>query len=203
LPAFDSLIMPHLGDLRNFCYSLARSKWDAEDLVQEALLKSLRYYHKTGSGRMTKAFLFTAARNLWIDACRKSSREELLSPVDLRCERQAHDEDCIELREIMEWLLALLPSRTIELWLLSDYFGYSMKEIAELTHSSIPAVKSALFRARRVIRSSKYEIREHAPSRRGCGNIAQLETERLLRAITRGTPIHSFCSQNQTTEASR
>jgi len=51
-------------------------------------------------------------------------------------------------RGCLEEMAERLPAKQLELWMLSAYFGYSMEELAALTRSTVPSVKSALHRIR-------------------------------------------------------
>jgi RNA polymerase sigma-70 factor (ECF subfamily) len=172
---FEALVTPHLPDLRRFCFSLTKSKWEAEDLYQEALLKTLIYFRNTESDRITKSFLFSAARLLWIDGLRKGRNHEALPEIM----GQALDIDYVEIRSILEWLAERIPIKNMELWLLSEYFGYSLKDIASKLDTSVPAVKSALFRTKRLIRSQ----RPYRKPKSGATSMCQPAVERWVKAV--------------------
>ena len=64
--AFWHEIESQLSALSRFCKSLAHNHWDAEELLQETLLKAFVAYHF--SGRLpTKSYLFKIAQNAYID----------------------------------------------------------------------------------------------------------------------------------------
>ena len=147
---YESLVEPHLEDLRKYCFSLTRSKWDGEDLYQEVLLKSLVYFLNNQPYQEVKPFLIRVARNLWIDHCRALQRKRKLPLV---CFKTCWlDSDYAEVRWLIEWIGERLPRRNIEMLLLFEYFGFTMQEIAEALGTSVPAVKSLLFRTRTILR---------------------------------------------------
>jgi RNA polymerase sigma-70 factor (ECF subfamily) len=177
LPLFETLVAPHLTDLRKFCFYLTRSKWDAEDLYQDALLKSLSYYMNAGSTRVTKAFLFSAAKLLWIDGYRNRKRRAVVTGADPNSSGKYKDTDYVEIRSIIEWLAELVPDRNIEIWLLYEYFGYSMQEVADLAGLSVGAVKSVLFRTRELLRNP--DARKGKPP----SKVLHMKVERWVRAV--------------------
>src|SRR5690242_259645 len=70
------LIMPFRPDLYRYCRSLVQDPWDAEDLVQDTLLRG---FAKLGSTHHRidnpRGYLVRTATNLWIDAERKRGTE--------------------------------------------------------------------------------------------------------------------------------
>ena len=68
---FDLELMPHTDALYNFCYHLAGNEEDANDLFQEALMKAWRFIDRYEVGTNAKAWLFTIAKNAFINEYRK------------------------------------------------------------------------------------------------------------------------------------
>lgn len=152
--SYDNHIKPHMNDLRNYCSYLTKSRWDAEDLVQETVVRTLEYFKKVEPRQGTKPFLFRVARNLWIDQLRKKQRRGAIAVFDddaLACT----DSDYGEVRGLIEWMVHKFPRRNIQFWLLANYFGYAMHEISELTECSVANVKTVLYRTRHRLHSLK------------------------------------------------
>ncbi|WP_219641565.1 RNA polymerase sigma factor [Cohnella sp. CFH 77786] len=179
---YESLVEPHLDDLRRYCFFLTKSKWDGEDLCQEAILKSMVYFRNKEPHPDVKPFLIRVARNLWIDGCRALKRQRRLNPKSLPA--SCHDSDYAEVRSLIEWIGERLPGRNIEMLLLSDYFGYTMQEIAETTGSTVPAVKSVLFRTRSLLR----EISIDSVRKTEGAKVILFDVERWSKAIMRDLP---------------
>lgn len=177
-PAYEQLISPHLDDLRKYCLYLTKSKWDGEDLYQETLLRSLVFFTHTDPYLEVKPFLIRVARNLWIDQCRKRYRRRLLLAQPMKVTYT--DNDYVEVRSAIEWLAERFPRRNIEMWLLFQYFGYSMQDIADAMACTVSAVKSVLFRMRDLLRN-----RQKLSDGR---NVIRLEVERWSRAIMLDRP---------------
>ncbi len=177
LPSFETLVTPFLPELKRFCYYLTKSKWDADDLYQEALLKSLTYYLNAEKKQVTKSFLFGAAKLIWIDHYRSKARK---TGFVMERPEGYTESDYAEIRSIVEWLAELLPERNIEIWLLAEYFGYSMQDIANRMNTTVSSVKSALYRSREWLRA------ESAGRRAGRSRKAgkePLQIERWVHAV--------------------
>ncbi len=176
---YEIKVLPHLRELQNYCTYLAKSKWDAEDLLQETLLKAFVFFLHTEPYVDVKPFLIRVARNLWIDACRKRQRGRRFAALD-QTSGVFEDSDYVEVRGTLEWLAERLPRRNIEIWLLFYYFGYSMQDIALETDISVSAVKSLLHRTRETLR-----VRSERIDRR---TFVRTDIERWSRAVMQERP---------------
>lgn len=147
-------------------------------MFQDTLLKSLVFFQHTEPYLEVKPFLVRVARNLWIDDCRKRQRRRrtLIDQPKLFYT----DNDYVEIRSSIEWLAERFPRRNIEIWLLSNYFAYSMQEIAVAMSCSISAVKSILYRTRELLRN-RDELSEYR-------KVIHLDVERWSRAIMQDRP---------------
>ncbi|RJE84788.1 RNA polymerase sigma factor [Paenibacillus sp. 1011MAR3C5] len=143
---FETLVQSHLPELRKYCRYLSGSVWDGEDLYQETLVKSFSYYSRKGDIKEVRPFLYRVAKNRWHDEYRRSGPGQ--QELDSAKTGAALDVDYAEVRGWMEWVARCMPLRQVVVWLLADYFGYSMKEIASGLSTTMSAVRSILFRAR-------------------------------------------------------
>ncbi|HET7579267.1 MAG TPA: RNA polymerase sigma factor [Bacillales bacterium] len=71
---FHLLVEPHRPALWRYCRMMTGSPWDAEDLVQETLMKTYATLPKLWQPAIPKAFLFRIATNIWLNQCRKAKR---------------------------------------------------------------------------------------------------------------------------------
>jgi RNA polymerase sigma-70 factor (ECF subfamily) len=182
-PFYETLAETHLDELKKYCFYLTKSKWDGEDLFQEVLLKAMLYFLNIKPNDNVKPFLIRVARNLWIDHCRKRQRHRrhmLIQHLPV-C---YSDPEYAEMQNIVVWMVEHLPRRNIEMWLLSEYFGYTMQETADTLNCSVPAVKSVLFRTRELLRRLKYRQETEEEE----GNVISLDVERWSRAILQDRP---------------
>lgn len=150
---FAALIEPYRSALQAYCRSIARSSWEADDLVQDTWLKAYQMFlRQPARGDMSKTYLFRIAHNTWIDRCRK--KRHAAGALEGEPFRLPQEEvDPIELCSAMETLVAYLPARQRVLLLLVDAFGYTAAEAAQLIRSTEGAVKAVLHRARAKLKS--------------------------------------------------
>ena len=149
---FESAVMPLVPELKAYCCRLCGSKWDADDLIQETLVRAYAYWVNRGTAAVERPFLYRTARNVWIDECRRYRRR--MTPVDQTCMKHgsAPNGFGLPIRSVLDEAAGKLSERQFEIVLLAELYGYSMEEIAGLTHSSVSGVKSALHRARKQLR---------------------------------------------------
>ncbi|WP_181349667.1 RNA polymerase sigma factor [Thalassobacillus sp. CUG 92003] len=153
---FKKKIEPYRSELWRYCYHLTGSPWDAEDLVQDTLLKSLSMLAKVFQPVHTKAYLFKIASNLWIDQTRK--KKAAVTPIEnvtLQDESMSHNFHVMEHVEIL--VEQLTPTQFVTL-ILGDVFLYRGKEIATIIGSSEQAVHTNLHRARHIMKQSQVEL---------------------------------------------
>lgn len=156
---FDLLVIPHRPALWRYCRAITGSAWDAEDLVQETLLRAFASLSQLWQPLVPKAYLFRIASNAWIDQCRKQriEWEENVEPEQLS---QPVSVDSLEVTEAMETLVANLPARQRVIFLLIDVFDFTAAEAASMIGSTEGAVKAALHRARVKLQERKGRQRE-------------------------------------------
>jgi len=150
--AYLDVVEPLRPDLHRYCLKLTGEVWDAEDLVQDTLLRGFGGMgrgdvHGEGSPvRSAKAYLFRIASNLWIDAARRSSRE---ARAEIEPPRPAAAADiAVSVGEAGAALMTLASPQERAAVVLKDAFDFDLAEIAELLSTSAGAVKSALHRGR-------------------------------------------------------
>ncbi|WP_239614497.1 RNA polymerase sigma factor [Cohnella mopanensis] len=177
---YDTWVTPHLVELKKYCFYLTRSQWEAEDLFQESLLKSLVFFVHTEPYLDVKLFLMRVAKNLWIDECRKKQRRSRLAIVE-QSKTYYTDNDYVEVRSMIEWLSERFARRNIEIWLLFYYFGYSMQDIARDMGCTQSTVKSILFRTRALLRK-RFEL---SVTRK----VIPFDVERWSHAIMQDRPL--------------
>jgi RNA polymerase sigma-70 factor, ECF subfamily len=150
---FETLVVPHLDAAFNLARWLLRSRADAEDVAQEALLRAYRFFDGFHGGD-ARAWLLQIVRNTcytWLDKNRKVKdmtefNEEVhgqRSPSPESLAIASND------RDRLSEALKSLPPRYREVIVLRELEGCSYKEIATITAIPIGTVMSTLSRARR------------------------------------------------------
>jgi RNA polymerase sigma-70 factor (ECF subfamily) len=154
--SFDEAILPHLHAGRALARWLMRNDDDAEDVVQEASLRALRYFG-TFEGGDGRAWFLRIVRNTcwsWQGRMQPPSDafdEELHSSV-----QPAFDPEALVLRtddgRLIEHALSELPDRFRELLVRREFEGLSYRELADVMDVPIGTVMSGLSRAREALR---------------------------------------------------
>lgn len=175
-PQFSRLVGRHRRELHVHCYRMLGSFEDAEDTVQESLLRAWRR-RETFEGRSTvRAWLYRIATNACLDLLATRRPEPATGgevlwlqpyPDGLLDELPADDEDTPEslalARETIElaYVVAVqhLAPRPRAVLILRDVLGWPAKDVAEMLGDSVNSVNSALQRARA-------GMREHLPAER-------------------------------------
>ena len=123
----------------------------ADDIVQDSFIKLWESTEGIDFEK-AKSFLFTTGYRRMIDLFRRNSRNRSLeSARDVHAQETPH---IFDLSTQLNNALAMIPQIQRDVVLLSDYEGYSYKEIGEITTLSESQVKVYIFRAR-------YNLRKH------------------------------------------
>jgi RNA polymerase sigma-70 factor (ECF subfamily) len=148
---YAELIELHREELRAHCTRILRSPHDAEDALQEALLRAWCSLHQfEGRGSM-RAWLYRIATNASLDQLRR--RREPATVVEPEDGVDAQDQ--FERRESRRRLIAAagqLPPKQRAVFVLRDVFGWSARETGELLGTSVASVNSSVQRARAALR---------------------------------------------------
>jgi RNA polymerase sigma-70 factor (ECF subfamily) len=140
---------------------------DAEDLVQEAMLRAYRSWEQYTPGTNARGWLLTILRNLFINEYRRRTRHpetvdvDTIEPYAVFPEIQDEDPQATFFDRIVddEVLRAMdeLPQVFREVVMLSDVESLSYEEIAKVLDVPVGTVKSRLFRGRRLLQTRLYE----------------------------------------------
>ncbi len=159
--AFRSYVVPELDVMFRVAMSLTRNKADAEDLVQDALVRAYRAIDRF-DGRYPRAWLLTILRNAQINRTRRR-RPELLRDPDTEMERlsstKAGDEfdpEAVVIDPVFDasvrQALDALPKKFRRPVELVDLGGMSYQEAADDMGVPVGTVMSRLHRARKRMR---------------------------------------------------
>jgi RNA polymerase sigma-70 factor, ECF subfamily len=165
---FEQLVLPHLDAAFNLSRWLLRSRADAEDVAQEAMLRAYRFFRGFNGGD-ARAWLLQIVRNTCYTWLEKNRQVEQMSEFD----EDQHlpsaptpealaiaGDNCERLTRALE----SLPVRFREVLILRELEGCSYKEIASITSVPIGTVMSALARARqRLQRALIQPAQQEAP----------------------------------------
>ena len=148
---FAAEIMPHLDAAFTSARWLLRDDHDAEDVVQEAMMKALRFIGDCRSGS-ARGWLLAIVRNTALTFLQRHRPRELepLGPDAVAAPGYAPDQALLaaEHRQQLRSALDRLPYELREALVLRELDGLSYKAIAELAQVPIGTVMSRLSRAR-------------------------------------------------------
>ncbi|MDO8484191.1 MAG: RNA polymerase subunit sigma-70 [Candidatus Limnocylindrales bacterium] len=161
--AVGELVDPYRRELLVHCYRMLGSIDDAEDAVQDALAHAWRGRNTFQRDISLKAWLYRIATNACLDAIERRKRrrggEESLGvgpyPDELLGGTSAGPEARYDRRESISLafltVLQVLPPRQRAVLILRDVLSWRAAEVAGLLDLSVPAVNSALQRARATV----------------------------------------------------
>ncbi len=172
---FNEEIIPHLDALYNFALRLTTDPNDAEDLVQDTIVKAYRFFSSYEKGTNAKAWLFRILKNSYINNYRKKSKKPQQVDYDevstfyetVRAERtDTSDLEDKMYRDLMDdditGALEELPEDFRTVVLLCDVEGFTYEEIANMLDVPIGTIRSRLHRGRNLL---KAQLMEYAQKR--------------------------------------
>jgi RNA polymerase sigma-70 factor, ECF subfamily len=156
---FEELALPHLDSLYGTALRLTHNEKDAEDLVQDTLLRAFRFFHRFERGTNVKAWLFKILSNTFANKYRKRQRERtILDEVQTQAEigesGLPDPEAALAARLVSDQVKEALESVPEEFRLaviLADLEDFSYREIAEIVDCPIGTVMSRIYRGRRIL----------------------------------------------------
>lgn len=151
--AFVGIYNRYKGAVYAFCLKMLLDTEQAQDVMQETFLRVFENRGRLLKTSSFKSWLFTIARNQCLNSLRRSNRH---TDFDADVEYKIHvlETPCSEMEKseqvrFVSRYLAMLKPEYREVIVLREYQNLSYEEIAAVTRSSISAVKSRLFKARR------------------------------------------------------
>lgn len=166
---FDSIVISQSAALKSFALKMTNDEDEAEDLLQDTLLKAFRFFDKFEKGTNAKAWLFQIMKNTFINNYRKTSKEpykvdyedvqnfyETIKADEVKTQHFRGDAFSDILDDELTDALSKLPDDFRTIVFLSDIEGYSYEEIANFVDCPIGTVRSRLHRARKMLYSLLY-----------------------------------------------
>lgn len=171
--AFQHWVVPEIEVMLRVANSLTRDPGEAEDLVQDALLRAYRAIEGF-DGRYPRAWLLTIVRNTHLNRVRKR-RPELLDDPDQDIDRLSYrgtassvEEDVVggTLDGVIDAALGELPAKHRQVVELVDMDGLTYQEAARVLGVPVGTVMSRLHRARKSLKH-RLDRAGLTPRRRG------------------------------------
>jgi RNA polymerase sigma-70 factor (ECF subfamily) len=164
---FEDEALPHLDALYTMALRLSRNPDDANDLLQETVLRAYRFFHQFESGTNCRAWMLTILFNNFRNGYRKLAREQPASSPEeferkvenesLRADPAGSNPEALLSGQGMEGevesALGSLPAEFREAILLVDVEELSYQEVSGVLNVPIGTVKSRVSRGRAILRA--------------------------------------------------
>lgn len=154
---FNHIILPMRDELLGYALSVTRSEDNAEDLVQEVMLRLWDMRERLSSEGRLKSLAMTMVRNMFLDQQRHESYLAAMpDKIDI-----AVDDRRAELRDetrIIRDIIAQLPPLQQQIFRMKEIEGYTADEIMQITGCSADNLRRNLSRARTKIRETYIKI---------------------------------------------
>jgi RNA polymerase sigma-70 factor (ECF subfamily) len=152
---FEAIALPHLGAAYSLARWLVHNEHDAEDLVQDAYLRALKFFSGYYGGD-SRAWLLTIVRNTCYTWLQRNRAQPLTEPIDDQLEEELGldfaDPEALLLQRVDSQMvrdaLRELPVEFREVVVLRELEALSYKEIAAIVDIPIGTVMSRLKRGR-------------------------------------------------------
>ena len=174
--AFGQLIEAYQGPVYNLAYRMLGNSGEAEEAAQEAFIRAYTRLGSYDPAHKFSTWLLSITSNYCIDQIRKRRAVLLSLDEPLPPHPALHSDNnkgpeaefiAQEREELVQGLLSELPAEYRQAVVLRYWYDMSYEEIAELQQTTVSAVKSRLFRARRQLADAGLER----------GMVAQIEAE--------------------------
>lgn len=166
---FEKEALPHMDALYSMALRLTHNESNAEDLVQDSMVKAFRFFHQFEKGTNIKAWLFKVMVNLFYNNCRKNkniARLQVEAQVDFHHERFVSEAsmanqnpeallDGLATEDVCR-AVEKLPEEYSTAVLLCDLHEFSYREISDIMSCPVGTVMSRLYRGRKMLQKMLY-----------------------------------------------
>ena len=149
LDSFDRLARRHGERLHRVAYRILGNRQDAEDAVQETLVRAWRSLGSFRADSSVSTWLQRICVNRCLSMSAQRHRHQELSDdvVDLRATPEVAAEQALDATIVRDALVDLPEDQRVAV-VLCDFAGFSYSEVADITGVSLTAARSRLFRGR-------------------------------------------------------
>jgi len=142
--------------LFNFFLKMGLKREASQDLTQNLFYRMIKYRHSYRTGSSVKSWIYQIARNLHADYCNQQKKD-----YDLFMQTETYPDVTADLTEVfpeedferLENAFSKLNNAQKEIIVLSRYQGLKYEEISSLINQSVPAIKVAMHRAMKQLKT--------------------------------------------------
>lgn len=186
--------MPDLSNvqakLNRYCMRISGDPWEAEDLLQDVMIKVMRAVETDPGKHLSNAYLYRIASNAWKDRLKKDKPGRRASQDELA--DRAVEDDGLSTRELLEALADRLSPRAMVILLLMDVFDFTARETADFLFMSEGTVQVSLGRARtrlkKLHRLQQTGMESKPQEKARAGTAAGLDMDGLVEAFRKRDP---------------
>ena len=165
--SFRNDILPLKNELFRLALRITLNRAEAEDVVQETMIKVWNRRERWSEIESIEAFCLTICRNISLDKMKKAENQNQSLEEEYDAPDKSHasnPEEQAELRDriqLIRRLIDKLPEKQRSVMQLRDFEGKSYKEIAQILEVSEEQVKINIFRARQTIKQKFIETEKY------------------------------------------
>ncbi len=164
LEEFTNEVLPLKNKLHRFAVRFLGDDMEAQDVVQEVLIKVWHRREELDRVDNMEAWCMTVTRNLSLDKLKSTKRKntvQMPDGLDVSEDHKRtpfHSTAAGDMMNNIDKLMISLPEKQRQVMQLRDIEGFSYKEISEILTLDLNQVKVNLFRARKFIREKLFEM---------------------------------------------
>lgn len=144
--AFTKIYLRYRERVYAYALRILSNEQDAEDLFQEVFYRVYTRAERFTEEKSLGGWIFTIAHNLCLNKVRDRKPQENLDDFVLPVQAPADSGE--DWREVIARAMSLLPLEYREVIILREYEGMNYAEMTEILHTTIPSLKSRLYRAK-------------------------------------------------------
>ncbi|MEO6938594.1 MAG: RNA polymerase sigma factor [Candidatus Kapaibacterium sp.] len=148
--AYTQLYLKYRQRVYSYCVRVLCNDEEAQDLFQEVFIRVYERAAQFEEERSLGGWIFTIAHNLCLNKIRDKKPQQPLEELTLLV--MPSDDFGENWKDRIEWALEQIPIEYREAFILREYEGLTYVEIAEILHTTLPAVKSRIYRSKEKLR---------------------------------------------------
>lgn len=146
---FETYISQHISSIYRFAYTYTTNQEDAEDVVNESVLKALKSINSLKNPNQMGTWLYRIVANTALTNIKKNKKIVYLDPIDME-DVQDHGDDFSNIS--FEEMIGVLEPKYKSIVVLRFFEGMPLEEIALILNENLNTVKTRLYKALKILR---------------------------------------------------